>query len=109
MGPRRPEIEYISLKKLALQKEKGQTESTKNAYKCLQRLANEALKSGPFSITFEKTVPHIAPTGDVKDFLSYAPYWWPEHANDPNTKYVRRDGKRNPGNNKHISWFSFIN
>jgi hypothetical protein len=73
MGPRKPEVEYISLKKLAIQKGKGPTESTKNAYVCLEKLAKAALKSGPFSITFEKSIPHIAPSGDVCDFLSYAP------------------------------------
>lgn len=73
MGPRKPEIEYISLKKLTLQKEKGPTDTTKEAYTCLQKLANSALKSGPFSITFEKSFPHVAPSGQLNDFLSYAP------------------------------------
>lgn len=73
MGPRKPEVEYISLRKLQLQKQKGVEESTKEAYSCLERLANGALKSGPFSITFGKESPHIAPSGDISDFLSYAP------------------------------------
>lgn len=73
MGPRKPEVEYISLQRLRIQKETGSTETTRNAYVCLEKLANEALKSGPFSITFGKTSPHIAPSGDIRDFLSYAP------------------------------------
>lgn len=73
MGPRKPEVEYISLRNLRLQKQAGQTESTKHAYNSLEKLANAALESGPFSITFEKAFPHIAPSGDVSDFLSYAP------------------------------------
>ncbi|KAI7906446.1 uncharacterized protein BX663DRAFT_428205 [Cokeromyces recurvatus] len=73
MGPRKPEIEYISLKKLQLQKQKGPDDTTKEAYSCLKRLANNALKSGPFSVTFGKKEPHIAPSGDIRDFLSYAP------------------------------------
>lgn len=73
MGPRKPEVEYIPLSKLQVQKQAGPTERTKEAYKCLEKLANNALKSGPFSITFEKKEPHIAPTGDARDFLSYAP------------------------------------
>lgn len=73
MGPRKPEVEYVSLRKLHLQKQRGVDPSTKEAYACLEKLANEAIKSGPFSITFGKTLPHIAPTGDVRDFLSYAP------------------------------------
>ncbi|KAG2209780.1 hypothetical protein INT47_001928 [Mucor saturninus] len=94
MGPRKPELEYISFRNLRSQRQAGQTELTKDAYKALEKLADGALKSGPFSITFEKKFPHIAPSGDVSDFLSYAPYWWPD---DTNTKYIRKDGKRNPG------------
>lgn len=74
MGPRKPEIEYISLNKLTSRKQaNAEDDKLKNAYGCLQRLANNALKSGPFSITFNKAEPHIAPTGDPRDFLSYAP------------------------------------
>ncbi|RCI07261.1 hypothetical protein CU098_013741 [Rhizopus stolonifer] len=100
MGPRRPEVEYISLRKLTWQKQRGPDQATQEGYKCLQKLANAALKNGPFSITFDKAAPHLAPSSDCRDFLSYAPYWWPENPNDPNTKYVRRDGKRNPGSVK---------
>ncbi|KAI8368884.1 putative alginate lyase [Choanephora cucurbitarum] len=96
MGPRRPEVEYISLQRLKHQKQAGVNERTKEAYNCLERLANVAARSGPFSITFHKSAPHIAPSGDPRDFLSYAPYWWPQHPNDSNTKYIRKDGKRNP-------------
>ncbi|GAN10456.1 conserved hypothetical protein [Mucor ambiguus] len=88
MGPRKPEVEYISLRKLQLQKQTGPTERTKEAYKCLERLANSALTNGPFSVTFDKKQPHMAPTGDARDFLSYAPYWWPENPQDPNTRYI---------------------
>ncbi|KAI9273716.1 alginate lyase-domain-containing protein [Sporodiniella umbellata] len=94
MGPKKPELEYITLPS-----DENSTSCTMNdneALGCLLKLSNESLKSGPFSITFGKATPHIAPTGNVKDFLSYAPYWWPENPSDPHTKYVRRDGKRNP-------------
>ncbi|KAG1456823.1 hypothetical protein G6F56_006745 [Rhizopus delemar] len=76
MGPRRPDMEYISLPN-----NKGETLENSNgsneALACLLQLADSALKNGPYSITFDKKNPHIAPTGDVRDFLSYAPYWWP--------------------------------
>lgn len=73
MGPRKPEVEYISLRKVRLQKQRGVDAYTKEAYTALEKLANEALKGGPFSITSGKTLPHIAPSGDLRDFLSYAP------------------------------------
>lgn len=73
MGHRKPELEYISLRQLELRKEVGSTKSTKYAYKCLKELADKSLKSGPFSITFGKSSPYVAPSGDIHDFLSYAP------------------------------------
>jgi hypothetical protein len=74
MGPRKPEVEYISINKLNARRQSNvQDDKIKNAYNCLQRLANNALESGPFSITLNKTAPHIPPTGDPRDFLSYAP------------------------------------
>ncbi|KAI8881750.1 putative alginate lyase [Backusella circina FSU 941] len=98
MGPRKPEVEYIYLKKLEQQKQRGPDEYTKPVYEGLKRLGNSSLKNGPFSVTFEKQAPHIAPSGDPRDFLSYAPYWWPENPNDAGNvvKYIRKDGKRNP-------------
>ncbi|CEP14717.1 hypothetical protein [Parasitella parasitica] len=30
---------------------------------------------------------HTAPTSDMRYFVSYAPYWWSDHPNDPNTKF----------------------
>lgn len=76
MGPRKPEIEYINLElvgecnsaaipgaDLAL------TEALKNA----KKLADGALTKGPYSITKDKKDPHVAASGDIHDFLSYAP------------------------------------
>jgi len=59
----------------------------------LVRDADRALTIEPFSVTRKKIAP---PSGDRHDYMSLAPYWWP----DPNTPnglpYVRRDGKINP-------------
>lgn|ERR1700730_4593749 len=71
MGNKSPEIEFINLQHLAQKKEHCQG---RPALESLKKLANSALKKGPFSVTFEKQDPHIAASGDPKDFLSYAPY-----------------------------------
>ncbi|KAG1140851.1 hypothetical protein G6F37_008676 [Rhizopus arrhizus] len=92
MGPRKPEVEFISLPS----RDKLLDNPPKEAYDSLAQLANNALKSGPFSITFDKRPPHIACTGDVRDFLSYAPFWWPEDPSNEDSKYIRKDGARNP-------------
>jgi hypothetical protein len=45
------------------------TEALTNA----KKLADVALTKGPYSITKDKKVPHVAASGDIHDFLSYAP------------------------------------
>ncbi|ORZ15261.1 alginate lyase-domain-containing protein [Absidia repens] len=93
--PRKPEIEYINLAEVAkLSVSSSNDADTDNAIKNVKKLADGALKKGPYTITEGKSLPHIAASGDIHDFLSYAPYWWPSPKNDG--KYVRKDGKRNP-------------
>ena len=63
------------------------------AFKKLQAEADKALHAGPFSVTFKK---HLPPSGNQHDFMSLAPYWWPD-PNSPNgLPYIRRDGETNP-------------
>ncbi|KAG2172378.1 hypothetical protein INT43_004920 [Umbelopsis isabellina] len=96
MSNKSPEIEFINLDQLAEQKQHCQGHP---ALESLKKLANGATKKGPFSVTFDKQNPHIAASGDPRDFLSYAPYWWPETSGflfNKKTVYVKRDGKRNP-------------
>lgn len=55
--------------------------------------ANHAMSMGPFSVMEKKEIP---PSGDKHDYMSLAPYWWP-NPNTPNgLPYVRRDGQTNP-------------
>ena len=59
----------------------------------LERDARKALTSGPFSVTSKAITP---PSGDKHDYMSQAPYFWPD-SNRPNgLPYIRRDGERNP-------------
>ena len=44
----------------------------------LKRDADRALLGGPFSVTEKSLTP---PSGDKHDYMSIAPYWWP----NPNT------------------------
>ena len=62
------------------------------AYKQLIKEADKALKEGPFSV-MEKT--KIPPSGNKHDYMSIAPYHWPDPAN-PNGPYIRKDGQTNP-------------
>ncbi|MGB9148256.1 MAG: alginate lyase family protein [Acidobacteriaceae bacterium] len=55
--------------------------------------ADRAMQAGPFSVMEKKQTP---PSGDKHDFMSQAPYWWPNPATPNGLPYVRRDGETNP-------------
>ncbi|MFD4528788.1 alginate lyase family protein [Streptomyces sp. NPDC058470] len=59
--------------------------------------ADNWLDQGPWTVVDK---PRPAPSGDVHDYLSQAPYWWPSQprtADNPwGCPYVQRDGQRNP-------------
>jgi len=57
------------------------------------RLAQRALDVGPFSVMQKARVP---PSGDKHDFLTLAPYWWPDPSKRDGLPYIRRDGEVNP-------------
>ncbi len=59
----------------------------------LRREADRAMTEGPFSVTEKKRVP---PSGDKHDYLTLAPYWWPDPAKPGGLPYIRRDGETNP-------------
>jgi hypothetical protein len=66
----------------------------------LRRLEEEARKAsgaGPFSVTTKAVAP---PSGDRHDYMSQAPYFWPDPERPNGMPYVRRDGERNPEINK---------
>ena len=62
----------------------------------LQKLrtdAQKALASGPLSVTTKSVTP---PSGDKRDYMSQAPYFWPDPNSANGLPYIRHDGKRNP-------------
>ncbi|WP_428568614.1 MAG: alginate lyase family protein [Solidesulfovibrio sp. DCME] len=62
----------------------------------LGRLAEEcteALAAGPFTVTAKGQPP---PGGDIHDFASVAPYWWPNPGTADGLPPVHRDGEVNP-------------
>lgn len=63
------------------------------AYDKLIRDADKSLKVGTFSVT-QKT--RTAPSGNKHDYLSLAPYWWPDPDKKDGLPWIRRDGDVNP-------------
>ncbi len=59
----------------------------------LEREAQKALTSGPFTVVSKEVTP---PSGDKHDYMSQAPYFWPDPQKANGLPYVRRDGERNP-------------
>jgi Alginate lyase len=67
------------------------------AWARLERDAHKALTAGPFSVMSKGATP---PSGDKHDYMSQAPYFWPDPKSANGLPYIRRDGERNPEINK---------
>jgi Alginate lyase len=67
------------------------------AWSKLEREAQTALKSGPITVMNKGAVP---PSGEKHDYMSQAPYFWPDPKQPNGVPYIRRDGERNPEINK---------
>jgi hypothetical protein len=63
----------------------------------LSASANADLTAGPWSVMDKTQVP---PSGDKHDYMSQAPYWWPNPKTKTGCPYVQRDGVRNPAADK---------
>ena len=68
-------------------------ETAKKALKKLLADADKALAVVPPSVTEKTKVP---PSGDKHDYMSLAPYFWPDPAKPDGLPYLRKDGKVNP-------------
>ena len=69
--------------------------SLRPAFDRLLADAKKSLKLKPPSVMDKNRIP---PSGDKHDYVSQAPYFWPD-TNSPDGKYIRRDGERNPESN----------
>ena len=67
------------------------------AWSRLEHEAQQALGAGPFTVLSKGVVP---PSGDKHDYMSQAPYFWPDPTKASGLPYIRRDGERNPEINK---------
>jgi hypothetical protein len=63
----------------------------------LEREARENLNRRPYSVVYKNATP---PSGDKHDYMSQAPYFWPDPKSSNGRPYIRRDGERNPEINK---------
>ncbi|MDB5887764.1 MAG: hypothetical protein JWM03_636 [Rhodocyclales bacterium] len=63
------------------------------SYEKLLQDAEALLALEPEAVTRKKIVP---PSGDKHDYMSLAPYWWPNPDTPDGLPYVQRDGEFNP-------------
>jgi alginate lyase len=78
----------------AIQQRLGENDLTlQPAVRRLHRDVDRALAQAPLAVTDKQP---SAPSGDKHDYLSIAPYWWPNPATANGLPYVRRDGEINP-------------
>jgi hypothetical protein len=91
------EPNYFSAKPGALAKSKQQlVAGDKQLAKALKKLikdADKALGEAPPSVISKDKLP---PSGDKHDYMSLAPYFWPNPDTKDGLPYLRHDGKVNP-------------
>ncbi len=75
----------------------GRDKNLSQAWIKLEHDARKALTAGPFSVVTKEPAP---PSGDKHDYMSQAPYFWPNPKSPSGLPYIRRDGERNPEINK---------
>jgi hypothetical protein len=91
--PSRP---FFGARPGALEKAKLAATTDDSAKKALKKLiadADKALAVTPPSVMEKSKVP---PSGDKHDYMSIAPYFWPNPVMKDGLPYVRKDGKVNP-------------
>jgi len=63
----------------------------------IENAAKKALAGATYSVTSKTVTP---PSGDKHDYMSQAPYFWPDPTKKDGLPYIRKDGERNPEINK---------
>src|SRR6266567_3898688 len=98
-GGMMPRVFLLDAKQLQLtrQRVRDGDKSLTAAWARLEREAQKALSEGPFSVVNKSVTP---PSGDKHDYMSQAPYFWPDPKSPNGLPYIRRDGERNPEINK---------
>jgi hypothetical protein len=65
----------------------------KSAVNNVLQQADRALQHAPYTIA---TKPQVPPSGDKHDYISQAPYWWPDPSKPGGLPYLQKDGLHNP-------------
>jgi hypothetical protein len=63
----------------------------------LRKEADEALKTRNYSVMEKPVAPA---SGDMHDYMTLAPYWWPDPSKPDGLPFIRHDGEVNPERDK---------
>ncbi|MEX2594831.1 MAG: alginate lyase family protein [Anditalea sp.] len=63
------------------------------AQEILLQKADEILEGEPYSVTYKEKIPEGA---TIHDYVSLAPYMWPDPTKEDGLPFIQKDGKRNP-------------
>ena len=98
-GGTAPRVFLLDAKHLQLTRQRVQAgdKSLTPAWAKLEGEAQKALSVPPSSVVSKEAMP---PSGDKHDYMSQAPYFWPDPKSPNGLPYIRRDGERNPEINK---------
>jgi len=88
-----PYIMNVSQLKTNAEKIKTKDPVFQKAYESLLSEADKSLKYGPVSVMEKDNVP---PSGSKHDYMSLAPYHWPDPSKKDGLPYMRKDGEINP-------------
>jgi Alginate lyase len=88
-----PRVFLLDAKMLAEQKHQIASNKQNPLAAVLKKEADKAMNDGPFSVMQKEITPR---SGTKHDYMSQAPYFWPNPETKNGLPYVRRDGERNP-------------
>jgi hypothetical protein len=90
-----PRVFCIDPKALARNRDRvaAKDETVKLPLEKLLEEADKALEQKPLSVMDKASTP---PSGDKHDYMSIAPYFWPDPTKKDGFPYIRKDGERNP-------------
>jgi hypothetical protein len=93
--PRKPLVFALDIDVLISNKSRilAKDETIMPSYKALLKDAAKAMEFGPVSVMEKKNLP---PSGDKHDYMSLAPYHWPDPTTPNGLPYIRKDGQTNP-------------
>jgi len=95
--PPKDKLKVFALSAKALESNKARIKTKEElilrVYNKLLKDADKALEFGPVSVMEKKNIP---PSGDKHDYMSLAPYFWPDSSKPNGVPYLRRDGVTNP-------------